>query len=478
MQNENNSDVEDIPTNTDNVNNDDSIVNFDTSPVNEINTSDQIHDKTFFCHICYEHVNCNDPLSYISLENCSHTFCMSCFHGFLRVNFQEAKVELKCFFPISTTNNNSLSQVCNSTISEDDIIKICLIENDVELFAKYERFKRLKENFNARECPYCYSIDIGDKENPIMMCSQCNKGYCFFHSNAHSIEQSCKSYLESCAQEEQLSLEYIHEETKSCPTCSMRISKIEGCNHMKCPSCQQSFCWICGSKIDNGAFPAHFQWWNLNKCSNLQMNNDPTPSAYAFFCARTMAIVQIIFFGPLVIVSIIIHILTCCPCFVFSIIHGEEDTYSLRIQRIIGNLLSIYGFIYMIILVIIPLGVIFGSIALSGILLAFCITYPIYAVRRIFQRKFPWPDEFSTFCIRICCCTRSISDINDNENSRDNKDVDRIDDQSPKDSPNDYIVLDINEICQNIDVNATDPPDLKDSMIDTNPTNLPINENV
>merc|ERR1712157_669481 len=38
---------------------------------------------------------------------------------------------------------------------------------------------------------------------------------------------------------------WILANTKSCPKCSSRIEKNQGCNHMSCQQCKYEFCWIC-----------------------------------------------------------------------------------------------------------------------------------------------------------------------------------------------------------------------------------------
>jgi len=38
---------------------------------------------------------------------------------------------------------------------------------------------------------------------------------------------------------------WISKHTRPCPSCSVPISKTEGCNHMKCTHCHASFCWAC-----------------------------------------------------------------------------------------------------------------------------------------------------------------------------------------------------------------------------------------
>lgn len=39
--------------------------------------------------------------------------------------------------------------------------------------------------------------------------------------------------------------DWIGNNTRPCPSCSVPISKIEGCNHMQCTHCRAGFCWAC-----------------------------------------------------------------------------------------------------------------------------------------------------------------------------------------------------------------------------------------
>jgi hypothetical protein len=38
---------------------------------------------------------------------------------------------------------------------------------------------------------------------------------------------------------------WIDTNTRPCPSCSVPIEKIGGCNHMRCCHCHASFCWAC-----------------------------------------------------------------------------------------------------------------------------------------------------------------------------------------------------------------------------------------
>ena len=55
----------------------------------------------------------------------------------------------------------------------------------------------------------------------------------------------------TCLEENIQSAELIRKETKPCPSCGTRISKINGCDQMWCVNCHQAFSWNTG-EIDNG----------------------------------------------------------------------------------------------------------------------------------------------------------------------------------------------------------------------------------
>ena len=63
-----------------------------------------------------------------------------------------------------------------------------------------------------------------------------------------------KNCEHTCNEDMVKSAELIKQETKPCPSCGTRISKISGCNQMWCTNCHVAFSWSTGT-IDNG--PVH-----------------------------------------------------------------------------------------------------------------------------------------------------------------------------------------------------------------------------
>jgi len=86
---------------------------------------------------------------------------------------------------------------------------------------------------------------------------------CLLHTCAdcHEIIGHNKDDPHTCKEENVQSAELIKKETKPCPTCGTRISKISGCDQMWCPTCHKAFSWRTGL-VDNGVIhnPHFYQY--------------------------------------------------------------------------------------------------------------------------------------------------------------------------------------------------------------------------
>jgi hypothetical protein len=148
---------------------------------------------------------------------------------------------------------------------------------------------------------------------------------------------------------------------------------------MKC-QCGAAFCWLCGKQIDDTLFPAHFQWWNPTGCSNLQMNEAIEPSLLARICARLLAIIQIIILGPITLASTIASTILCFSCICLRLKQDyPKSSFLTGFLRTFSNCMSSWGMFWMIIIIFLPIGLAFGGIAASVIIIVCLITYPCYA---------------------------------------------------------------------------------------------------
>lgn len=146
----------------------------------------------------------------------------------------------------------------------------------------------------------------------VVACLKCSTEFCYFHSNAHPNE-TCEEYLKRSQIENDLNSSYLRQHTKSCPTCNASVQKSGGCNQMKCSVCGTNFCWICLTIVDDGTFPTHFQWWNINGCPNMQLHEGLQPSKCVIFLSRLLSILQLALIGiPALILSMFSFIFCCC----------------------------------------------------------------------------------------------------------------------------------------------------------------------
>jgi hypothetical protein len=97
-------------------------------------------------------------------------------------------------------------------------------------------------------------------------CEMCNLHTC---SNCHELIGYTKEDAHTCKEENVQSAELIKKDTKPCPTCGTRISKISGCDQMWCPECHKAFSWRTGL-VDNGIIhnPHFYQYQRENAGTN------------------------------------------------------------------------------------------------------------------------------------------------------------------------------------------------------------------
>lgn len=109
-------------------------------------------------------------------------------------------------------------------------------------------YDELKDSFVLKKC----NDSFCDKYYPAEI--SCNEEYFPSYCNKHS--------------------EFI--ETKECPSCNILFERIEGCDYIKCNSCEDSFCYVCLQ-----IFPKEFieyiadvDWKCQGKCSDIKYLND------------------------------------------------------------------------------------------------------------------------------------------------------------------------------------------------------------
>lgn len=79
-----------------------------------------------------------------------------------------------------------------------------------------------------------------------------------------------------CLQEDKDSTEYIRQNSKPCPKCGTRISKIDGCDQMWCvnPKCQSAFSWRTGVEIKGHFHNPEYYRFMREQGSNIQREEE------------------------------------------------------------------------------------------------------------------------------------------------------------------------------------------------------------
>ena len=93
-------------------------------------------------------------------------------------------------------------------------------------------------------------------------CGLCDKWACM---QCHEVKGADKDAEHTCDPDKVASAQLIERETRPCPKCGARITKLEGCNQMWCTVCNTGFDWVTG-KIATGAVhnPHYFEWLARN----------------------------------------------------------------------------------------------------------------------------------------------------------------------------------------------------------------------
>lgn len=103
-------------------------------------------------------------------------------------------------------------------------------------------------------------------------CGTCSMRYC----------KECNQPLDAaeeghvCDPQDVASAREITKSSKPCPSCAVRIQKIEGCDQMWCTQCKTAFSWITGNIEHNAVHNPHFfEWFANHNNDNNNNGNDP-----------------------------------------------------------------------------------------------------------------------------------------------------------------------------------------------------------
>ena len=117
-------------------------------------------------------------------------------------------------------------------------------------------------------------------------CGTCQKNFC---NDCHAEKSGQKDETHVCNEEAKSTAAMIQNETKPCPKCGIRISKIDGCDQMWCTECQTTFSWNTGQILLNTVTHNPHYYEYLRRVNNGQIPREAgdvpcggLPNAYLF----------------------------------------------------------------------------------------------------------------------------------------------------------------------------------------------------
>jgi len=214
------------------------------------------------CSICFE----ERPGGECEKLRCSHVFCRECLTNLCTLHVTEGTLEaLRC-----------PAEKCRQELSTETLRSL-LSSEAVERFERLSLQRALDGMGDVVYCPRCETNGaqhpvLENPEDHMAECDTCGFVFCSLCRDVFHPEKGCLSPEErlevlerrqkgmrASGEEyvrarmnlanEKLNLEWLQSESKSCPNCKMAIQKTEGCNKMKCSTCQTSFCWLCMVEI-------------------------------------------------------------------------------------------------------------------------------------------------------------------------------------------------------------------------------------
>jgi hypothetical protein len=86
-------------------------------------------------------------------------------------------------------------------------------------------------------------------------CGTCQKWAC---SECLEVKGLEKDVEHTCSEEKKATVALIIKESKPCPKCGERISKVDGCDQMFCTECHTAFSWITGQQVTGVIHNPHY----------------------------------------------------------------------------------------------------------------------------------------------------------------------------------------------------------------------------
>ena len=177
-----------------------------------------------------------------------HRFCRSCWAEYLAS---------------AVTNGRScILTPCPAyqcpTLTHTSTFRLLASASDYARYCQYVLRSYVEDNVLMRWCshPSCpYAVHAKHRSVLSVRCPL-RHGFCFQCDGEEDHEPASCQQLQQWKEKNVLESDNAHwiiANTKRCPSCSVRIEKNQGCNHITCRSCKHEWCWVCnGSWLDHG----------------------------------------------------------------------------------------------------------------------------------------------------------------------------------------------------------------------------------
>ena len=203
------------------------------------------------CGCCF-----NDVIKEATIS-CSfgHTFCGACLSRYVQEEiFGKQRAKIQCM---------DMSGKCTGEFSNAMLQKalspVYLEKYEFVIAQRALKDAKVDDLFS---CPFCDSIAILPKGNNIFSCPNpsCKIESCRMCKKRSHIPFKCDEVDGRSADEIRKKIEEKMTEAKvrTCPKCSTRFFKEEGCNKMTCTKCGTFSCYICRKEIPKKVKYKHF----------------------------------------------------------------------------------------------------------------------------------------------------------------------------------------------------------------------------
>ncbi|DAZ97540.1 TPA: hypothetical protein N0F65_003026 [Lagenidium giganteum] len=170
----------------------------------------------FCCPVCWGHTHWDNT---VALSGCGHRFCVVCLKHALTMQISDGLVDLVCCSHVATSG---APRRCRRPIAAEDVRRVLTAET----WKTFQRFRFYRNNPNARACPHCGHGQVVENgwEQPLCVCTQCSKTFCFLHDDAHPGDE-CATYTNAMEATEAPTRALLERTTRPCPRCYHAIEK-------------------------------------------------------------------------------------------------------------------------------------------------------------------------------------------------------------------------------------------------------------